>query len=104
MSWVYLIIAGIFEMLAVLMMNEVNKRQSWQSVAIMIATFGASFLFLALAMSNIQMGVAYAIWTGIGASGGAIIGMLFYNESNDWRRVVSIFLIISAVVGLKLVS
>lgn len=104
MSWVYLIIAGIFEMLAVLMMNEVNKRKSWQSVAIMIAAFGSSFLFLALAMAKIQMGVAYAIWTGIGASGGAIIGMLFYNESNDWRRVVSIFLIIGAVVGLKLVS
>jgi paired small multidrug resistance pump len=104
MSWVYLIIAGIFEMLAVLMMNEVNKRKSWQSVAIMIAAFGSSFLFLALAMAKIQMGVAYAIWTGIGASGGAIIGMLFYNESNDWRRIISIFLIIGAVVGLKLVS
>lgn len=104
MSWVSLIVAGIFEMLAVLMMNEVNKRKNWQSVALMIAAFGASFSFLALAMTNIPMGVAYATWTGIGASGGAVIGMLFYNESKDWRRVVCIFLIITSVVGLKLVS
>ena len=104
MSWVYLIVAGIFEMSAVLMMNEVNKRRNWQSIALMIAVFGASFSFLALAMTSIPMGVAYAIWTGIGASGGAVIGMLFYNESKDWRRVVCIFLIIASVVGLKLVS
>ena len=104
MSWLFLIVAGLFEMMGVLMMNEVNKRKNWQSVAIMLAAFAASFLFLAFAMSNIPMGVAYAIWTGIGASGGAIIGMLFYGESKDWRRVVCIFLIIAAVVGLKLVS
>ena len=104
MSWVYLIVAGVFEMLAVLMMNEMNKRKNWQSVICMIVAFGASFIFLALAMTKIPMGVAYAIWTGIGASGGAVIGMLFYNESKDWRRVICIFLIISSVVGLKLVS
>ena len=104
MSWIYLIVAGIFEMLAVLMMNEVNKRKNWQSIVGMLAAFGASFIFLALAMKIIPMGVAYAIWTGIGASGGAVIGMLFYNESKDWRRVICIFLIIGSVVGLKLVS
>lgn len=104
MSWLFLIVAGLFEMIAVIMMNEVNKRKSWQSVFSMIVTFASSFLFLSLAMKQIPMGVAYAIWTGIGASGGAVIGMVFYNESKDWRRVICIFLIISAVIGLKLVS
>lgn len=104
MSWFFLIVAGLFEMLAVLMMNEVNKRKNWQSVCGMLFAFLASFVFLAFAMSNIPMSVAYAIWTGIGASGGAIIGMLFYNESKDWRRIVCIFLIIAAVLGLKLIS
>lgn len=104
MSWLYLIIAGIFEMTGVLMMNEVNKRKNWQSVIGMLIGFGASFLFLSFAMSQIAMGMAYAIWTGIGASGGAIIGMLLYGESKDWRRVVCIFLIIASVVGLKLIS
>lgn len=104
MSWIYLIIAGLFEMLAVLMMNEVNKRKNWQSVSGMLLAFLASFIFLALAMGNIPMGIAYAIWTGIGASGGAIMGMLFYNESKEWRRVVCIFFIIGSVIGLKLIS
>ena len=85
-------------------MNEMNKRKTWQRVALMLVAFAASFLFLSIAMSAIPMGVAYAIWTGIGATGGAITGMLFYGESKDWRRIVCIFLIIGAVVGLKLVS
>ena len=50
------------------------------------------------------MGTAYAIWTGIGASGGALVGMFFYNEGKDWRRIICIALIISAVVGLKFLS
>lgn len=104
MSWFYLIVAGLFEMLAVLFMNEVQKKKKWQQMALMICSFVFSFLFLAFAMEGIAMGVAYAIWTGIGASGGAIIGILLYKESSDWRRIVCIFLIISSVVGLKLVS
>ena len=104
MSWICLICAGLFEMLAVLFMNEVNKRKNWQSVAFMIGAFVLSFAFLAVAMKSIPMGVAYAIWTGIGASGGALIGMLLYQESKEWRRVVCIFLIIASVIGLKLVS
>jgi len=104
MSWLSLIVAGLFEMIAVIMMNEVNKRKNWLSVFGMIVAFTASFLFLAIAMKQIPMGVAYAIWTGIGASGGAVVGIIFYNESKDWRRVICIFLIICAVIGLKLVS
>lgn len=104
MSWLYLIVAGLFEMLAVLFMNEMQKKKKWQPVALMILSFVFSFLFLAFAMEKIAMSVAYAIWTGIGASGGATIGILLYKESSDWRRIVCIFLIISSVVGLKLVS
>jgi paired small multidrug resistance pump len=50
------------------------------------------------------MGTAYAIWTGIGASGGAILGMLLYGESKDWKRIVFIAMVLSAAIGLKLVS
>lgn len=50
------------------------------------------------------MGTAYAIWTGIGASGGAILGMILYDESKDWRRLVFIGMVLSAAIGLKLVS
>lgn len=50
------------------------------------------------------MGTVYAIWKGIGASGGAIFGMLFYGESRDWRRLAFIGMVLGAAVGLKLVQ
>ena len=48
--------------------------------------------------------MAYAIWTGIGAAGGALLGMLFFNESKDWRRIVCITLVLGSAVCLKLIS
>ena len=104
MEWFALIAAGIFEMVGITMINEVIKKQNLRTISLLVASFGISFLLLAYAMETIPMGTAYAIWTGIGASGGALIGMFFYNEGKDWRRVLCIILIISAVVGLKYLS
>lgn len=104
MSWFYLILAGIFEMTGVAMISSLHKNKNWQSFVFMLVGFTASFLFLALGMKTLPMGTAYAIWTGIGASGGAILGMLLYGESKDWRRVVFIVMVLGAAVGLKLVS
>jgi paired small multidrug resistance pump len=50
------------------------------------------------------MGTAYAIWTGIGTVGGALIGMLFFGESKDWRRILFIAMVLGAVIGLKVIS
>ncbi|CAH0152793.1 MULTISPECIES: multidrug efflux SMR transporter [Bacillaceae] len=104
MAWVSLILAGLFEMFGVAMINKLHKDRNWQSLLLLFIGFGASFLFLAYAMQTLPMGTAYAIWTGIGASGGAIIGMLLYGESKDWRRVIFIAMVLGAAVGLKLVS
>ncbi|MGG4267330.1 DMT family transporter [Peribacillus simplex] len=104
MAWISLILAGLFEMFGVAMINKLHKDRNWQSLLLLFIGFGASFLFLAFAMQTLPMGTAYAIWTGIGASGGAIIGMLLYGESKDWRRVVFIAMVLGAAVGLKLVS
>ena len=104
MAWISLILAGLFEMFGVVMINKLHKDRNWQSLVLLILGFGASFLFLAYAMKTLPMGTAYAIWTGIGASGGAILGMLLYGESKDWRRVVFIAMVLGAAVGLKLVS
>jgi paired small multidrug resistance pump len=104
MSWLFLIIAGIFEMLGVGTINRYNQKQDLQSLGLLVVTFGSSFLFLSLAMRDLPMGVAYAIWTGIGAAGGAILGMIIYGESKDWRRIACIGLILLSVIGLKLIS
>lgn len=104
MSWMYLILAGIFEMIGVTMINSLHKNGNWQSLFFMLVGFGISFLFLALAMEKLPMGTAYAIWTGIGASGGAILGMVLYGEPKDWKRLLFITLVLGSAIGLKIVS
>ena len=98
-----LIFAGLFEMFGVAMINKLHKDRNWKSLDLLILGFGASFICLSYAMETIPMGTAYAIWTGIGASGGAILGMLLYSEAKDWKRLVFIAMVLSAAVGLKLV-
>lgn len=104
MSWVYLIMAGIFEMFGVGAINKLNKNRNISSLSLLITMFSGSFIFLYLAMKQLPMGISYAIWTGIGAAGGAIVGMIVYGESKDWRRIGCILLIIASVIGLKLTS
>ncbi|MGF9696057.1 MULTISPECIES: DMT family transporter [Paenibacillus] len=104
MSWVFLIMAGLFEMMGVLMINKWNKDRNLTSILLLVAGFGLSFGFLSLAMRTLPMGTAYAVWTGIGASGGAILGMIFYGESRNALRIVFIALVLGSAVGLKLVS
>ncbi|WP_347861989.1 multidrug efflux SMR transporter [Salimicrobium sp. PL1-032A] len=104
MAWIYLMIAGFGEMFGVLMINKFHSDRTLPSLLLLITGFTASFVFLALAMETLPMGLAYAVWTGIGASGGALFGMLLYGEPRDGKRIFFLSMIIAAVVGLKLVS
>ncbi|MEK5414816.1 DMT family transporter [Paenibacillus sp. FSL L8-0708] len=104
MAWAFLVVAGLFEMFGVAMINRLNKHRNLQSFLLLFLGFGGSFLFLSFAMKSLPMGTAYAVWTGIGASGGAILGMLLYGEAKDWLRVICIFMILGAAVGLKLIA
>ena len=104
MAWISLLLAGLCEMFGVVMINKLHTDRNGKSLALLVLGFGASFLFLSFAMKTLPMGTAYAIWTGIGASGGAILGMLLYGESKDWKRLVFIAMVLGAAIGLKLVS
>lgn len=104
MDWIFLILAGVFEMFGVLMINKLNKERNAAALLLLIAGFGLSFVFLTLAMKTLPMGTAYAIWTGIGASGGAILGMIYYGEPRNFLRILFIAMVLGAAVGLKLVS
>ena len=104
MAWISLILASICEMIGVTMISKLNKDRNWQAFILLLTGFGLSFLFLSYSMKTLPMGTAYAIWTGIGASGGAILGMLLYGESKDWKRILFITMILGAAIGLKLVS
>ncbi len=104
MAWALLIIAGIMEIgwLAGMKYSEGFTRL-WPSVLTVLAMI-VSMLCAAQAMKSIPAGTVYAVWTGIGGAGGAVMGILLFNESRDWLRLVSIALIVLGIVGLKLTS
>ncbi|MFG6148117.1 DMT family transporter [Halobacillus sp. B23F22_1] len=102
MSWLFLIAAGLFEMSGVLMINVYQHHKNIYSLLGLAASFLLSFICLSIAMKSLPMGTAYAVWTGLGAAGGAILGIIFYKESKDWRRIACIIVIIAAVAGIKL--
>ena len=104
MPWLHLIIAGLLEVAwAVGLKQTAGWTRLWPSV-ITVALMIASFFFLSLALRTLPIGTAYAIWTGIGAIGTALIGIYIFDEPRTTARLVCILLIISGVVGLKLAS
>ncbi|MEN2465587.1 SMR family transporter [Ornithinibacillus sp. FSL M8-0202] len=104
MEWIYLVIAGVGEVVGVTGISQVNKKKSVASFSILIGGFSLSFIFLAIAMQSISMGTAYAIWTGIGTVGSVLVGMIFYHESKDYLRILFICMVLTAAIGLKLIS
>lgn len=104
MAWIYLVIAGLLEIgWAVGLKYTQGFSRLWPSVAT-IAAMTASFAFLSAALKTIPVGTGYAVWTGIGAAGTAVIGMMFLGESREVLRIVCIALILAGVVGLKFAS
>ncbi|GAK10654.1 multidrug efflux SMR transporter [Geomicrobium sp. JCM 19039] len=99
MSWIVLIIAGLFEVVGVTGIQMIAAGQKKKGYAVLIVGFIISFTLLGLAMNTIPLGIAYAVWTGIGTVGSALIGMIFYQESKDRARIFFILLVIIAVVG-----
>ncbi len=101
MSWGVLIVAGMFEIVWAVSLKYSNGfTKLWPSV-ITIAAMWASFGLLSQALKTIPMGNAYAVWTGIGAAGIAIVGIIWFNESVDLKRIVCIGLIVVGILGLK---
>ena len=104
MAWFSLILAGLLEAFGVAMINQLNKKRNWQTITLLILGFGSSLMLLSYSLRYIPMGTGYAIWTGIGVVGGTLVGMIFYGESKDWKRLVFIAMVLCAAIGLKLVS
>ncbi|MGD6817861.1 DMT family transporter [Metabacillus sp. 84] len=104
MAWIAVVFAGLFEMLGVVSMNRLTRKRSIVNMLFFAGAFSASFLLLSIAMKSLPMGTAYAIWTGIGAAGGAVMGMILYGESKEWKRILFIALILGSTIGLKLIA
>ena len=104
MAWLYLIIAGLLEVQwAVTMKYTEGFTKLWPSVFCVLGMV-ASVYFLALAQKTLPLGTSYAIWTGIGAVGAAICGMILFNEPRDVARILCILLIVAGILGLKFTS
>lgn len=104
MHWVYLLIAGLFEIgwAVGLKLSDgfTNPLVSFFTIIGMVA----SYYFLALALKNIPLGTAYAIWTGIGVVGTIIFGIVLFKEPATLIRMICIFMILTGILGLKLLS
>ena len=104
MAWIFLVLAGCFEVVGVIGMNKVTERKCISSFAVLIVGFSLSFGLLSLALRTLPLGMSYAIWTGIGSVGATLVGMLFYGDSKNMKRVLLIALVIVSIAGLKLIS
>ncbi|HYD57134.1 MAG TPA: quaternary ammonium compound efflux SMR transporter SugE [Burkholderiales bacterium] len=104
MAWIWLTAAGLLEIVwAVGLKYTEGFTRLWPS-ALTLAAMAASVYCLAVAVRTIPIGTGYAVWTGIGAVGVAILGMVLFNESRDLLRIGSIVLIVAGIAGLKLLS
>lgn len=103
MSWFYLVVAGLFEIgwpLGLKLSQTMDTK--WPGFVIAGLSMGLSGFFLWLAQRQIPIGTAYAVWTGIGAVGTLIVGILFFGDSASVWRMLSALLIVVGIVGLRL--
>ncbi|HET9486498.1 MAG TPA: multidrug efflux SMR transporter [Chryseosolibacter sp.] len=104
MAWFYLIIAGFFEVgftTSLKLSNNFSNR--WWALMFFVS-ISLSFYFLNKAIAIIPIGTAYAVWTGIGAVGTVIVGIILFREPSDFWRMFFIFLLIGSILGLKFVT
>ncbi len=104
MAWIYLVFAGILEVVWAFFMKKSEGFTLLAPTIITFVTMVCSFLLLAVAMRSLPLGTAYAIWTGIGAVGAFVVGIFLLGEAVTFFRVASVALILAGIVGLKLSS
>ncbi|RYG73024.1 multidrug efflux SMR transporter [Lentibacillus lipolyticus] len=104
MAWVFLFIASFGEIFGVMSINLFLRQKSIIRIIPIVLSFAGGFLFLSLAMRDIPLGTAYAVWTGLGAAGAVLMGILFFNESAGWKRIAFLLCIIAGAVGLKAIE
>jgi len=102
MPWIYLLIAGILEVVwAVGMKYSEGWTKLYPSIFTIVSMI-IGFYFLSLAVKSLPLGTAYAVWTGIGTIGTVIFGLIFFKEPVDLIKGICILLIVTGIIGLKL--
>ena len=104
MAWTYILIASVMEIIwsiGIKQLHQPGKTWTWGPPTIIAMVL--TYVLLFLAVKSLEIGTAYAVWTGIGAAGTAILGILLLGESVSAIKIASIFLIVAGIVGLALV-
>lgn len=103
-AWVLLVVAGLLEtaFAVSLKLSDGFSRLPWTAAFVVFAA--GSFMLLSLALRSLPVGTAYAVWTGIGAVGTAVVGMIVFSEPVTVLRLVSLGLVVAGIVGLQLTS
>ncbi|HET9339436.1 MAG TPA: quaternary ammonium compound efflux SMR transporter SugE [Casimicrobiaceae bacterium] len=104
MAWIALFVAGLFEIAwAIGLKYTEGFTRLWPSVGT-LAAMAASVVLLAWAMKTLPVGTAYAVWTGIGAAGTVVLGIVLFGEAATVARLACVGLIVAGIAGLKLVT
>jgi quaternary ammonium compound-resistance protein SugE len=103
-AWIYLLIAGLSECGWAIGLKYTEGFTKLVPSLLTISAMAISIYTLSIAMKSIPIGTAYAIWTGIGAVGVAILGMILFGESKEVARIISILFIVTGIIGLKIFS
>lgn len=104
MAWVYLVIAGLLEIGWALGLKYTEGFTRIMPTALTVAAMVASVALLGLALRDLPVGTGYAVWTGIGTVGTAILGMYLFGDPATVARIVCIALIVAGIAGLKILS
>ncbi|MBI5864284.1 MAG: quaternary ammonium compound efflux SMR transporter SugE [Planctomycetes bacterium] len=101
MAWVWLTLAGLFEIAWAMGLKKTEGFTRLGPSIYTLGTMAVSIYLLSIAVQRLPVGTAYAVWTGIGAAGTAILGIVLLHESRDWPRLLCIGLILAGVIGLR---
>ena len=104
MSWLLLLLAGLFEVAWAIGLKYTDGFSRPLPTLLTLSAMGVSVLLLAMAVKQLPLGTAYAVWTGIGAVGTALMGIWLFNEPATLARVLCLLLIIGGILGLKFIG
>lgn len=102
MPWIWIFIASMFEISWAVGLKYSQGFTQLKATIFTIITMILSYVFLSLGVKNLPIGTAYAVWTGIGAVGTALYGIMYFDEPKDLLRIFFIFLIVAGIIGLRL--
>ncbi|QPQ29105.1 DMT family transporter [Lysinibacillus sp. JNUCC 51] len=104
MGWILVLLAAFSEIVGVVGLRFYSQEKNIRNLIIYLGGFGLSFVLLYASFNYLQLSIAYVVWVGIGTVGAVLVNIIFFGESKNLTRIISIIAIIFGVAGLKAVS